>query len=292
MTRFCVPQVSLFTIALTLGCLISGDLFADDPASDHPGADFDEAFAKKVFTSPDGSASEETDKEANEGSIGQLPYRLMAPKKIEAGKRYPLVLFLHGSGERGNDNASQLVHAAKDFVRLRDQYPAFVIFPQCPLEKRWVETSWEDESGAGTFPDQPSAAMTMALAIVDEVAREHPVDSDRMYVCGLSMGGFGSWYAAATAPNRFAAAVAVCGGGDPQWADRYAGIPIWAHHGEADSTVSVHRSREMIAALANHGGVPEIRYTEYPGVGHDSWTQTFANDDVFAWLFSKRFIGR
>lgn len=224
-------------------------------------------------------------------TFGELNYRLLTPASLAGDdQKFPLVLFLHGAGERGDDNTAQLTHVAAEFLRpnRRDVYPSFVVFPQCPIEKRWVETPWDLISGEGTFPPEPSETMGRVLAMVDELIARYPVDTSRVYVAGLSMGGQGSWFAAAAKPNRFAAMIEVCGGGDPSWVDRYAGIPIWAFHGTDDKVVPVQRGREMIAALANAGHHPEVRYTEYPGVIHDSWTQTFRRDDVFEWLYRQR----
>jgi predicted peptidase len=230
------------------------------------------AYAAKTFQSDSGS----------------LPYRVMSPASLDPGKKYPLVLFLHGAGERGDDNQIQLVHGASEFAKRREDYPAFVIFPQCPKEKRWVESSWDLPTGRGEFADEPAISMQLALELVDSFTNEHPVDPDRIYVTGLSMGGQGTWFAAATQPKRFAAMLEVCGGGDPTWADRYAGLPIWAFHGQVDNVVPISRGREMIAALAEAGHHPELRYVEYPNVAHNSWTQTFARDDIYQWLFSQR----
>ena len=130
--------------------------------------------------------------------------------------------------------------------------------------------------------------MKLTLELVDSFVQDNPVDHRRLYVTGLSMGGQGSWFAAAAKPNRFAALLEVCGGGDPLWADRYAGIPIWAFHGQDDNVVPISRGREMIMALTKAGHHPELRYVEYPKVGHNSWTRTYARDDVYEWLFSKR----
>ncbi|NND96617.1 MAG: phospholipase [Pirellulaceae bacterium] len=223
-------------------------------------------------------------------SGGSLPYRILTPATIEPNKKYPLVLFLHGAGERGVDNVRQLVHGAHEFARAdrREQFPAFVVFPQCPPESRWVQSDWDLKSGRGQFPSDPSDPMRLTLELVDELSVQQPIDDARRYVTGLSMGGQGTWYAAAQQPHRFAAMLEVCGGGDPDWAKRYSGIPIWAFHGQADTVVPVSRGREMIAALAQVGHAPEIRYVEYPGVGHDAWTRTYSRDDVFQWLFAKR----
>lgn len=220
---------------------------------------------------------------------GSLPYRLLRPAKIEPGKKYPLVLFLHGAGERGDDNQKQLIHAASEFARddrMRD-YPAFVVFPQCPNGQRWVESDWNLTSGRGMIPEAASPAMALSLDLVETLVERESIDPARLYATGLSMGGMGAWFAAATPPHRFAALLEVCGGCDPDWADRFEGIPIWAFHGQQDNVVPISRGREMIVALTEAGHFPELRYTEYPGVKHNSWTQTFARDDAFAWLFAQ-----
>lgn len=225
-----------------------------------------------------------------ESTSGQsLPYRLLRPSQLQPGKMYPLVLFLHGAGERGDDNQTQLVHAAAEFARhdRRQRYPAFVLVPQCPQDSRWVESPWDLPTGAGEFDEQPSVSMALTLELVDSFVETNPVDATRLYVTGLSMGGQGSWYAAAAKPARFAAMLEVCGGGDPTWAARYAGIPIWAFHGQDDHVVPVSRGREMIKALTDAGHHPELRYVEYPQVKHDSWTRTYARDDVYEWLFAQ-----
>lgn len=239
----------------------------------------------------DDSVLQKYSAKAFSGSTGlRLPYRILVPARVEPDQRYPLVLFLHGAGERGSDNQKQLVHAAADFANKQrmERFPAFVVFPQCPAEQRWVESPWDLPSGSGEFDATPSKPMKAALELVDTLIEELPVDPRRVYVSGLSMGGQGAWYAAATQPRRFAAMLEVCGGGDPTWATDYQGIPIWALHGQDDKVVPISRGREMILALTEAGHFPELRYTEYPGVGHNSWGRTFQRDDVFEWLFSQQ----
>jgi predicted peptidase len=217
-----------------------------------------------------------------------LRYRLFTPDPATAGDdgRLPLVLFLHGAGERGDDNAAQLKHGVVEFHRRQAEHPCLVLVPQCPAGRKWVEVDWGKGGGAGTFPAQPSEPMKVALAVVDDLIAAGRADPRRLYVTGLSMGGYGTWFAAALPGSRFAAAAPVCGGGDPEWAGRYVGLPIWAFHGDDDRAVPVGRSREMIAAIRAAGGEPT--YTEYPGVGHDSWTQTYAADAFHEWLFAQR----
>ncbi len=219
-------------------------------------------------------------------------YRLLLPTNFreDESKQYPLVLFLHGAGERGDDNATQLKHGIGEFARpdRQSQYPCIVIVPQCPAEQKWVSVDWSPKSGKGTFPDQPSPSMKMALGIVGQWIAGGRVDRSRVYVTGISMGGYGTWFASAMPGNPFAAAVPICGGGDPDWVAQYAGMPIWAFHGSADTAVPVGRSREMIEALVAAEQMPQTKYTEYENGAHDVWTETYQRDDLFAWLHSQR----
>ncbi|HEV7281895.1 MAG TPA: PHB depolymerase family esterase [Pirellulaceae bacterium] len=232
-------------------------------------------------TSPADALSAETFK-SEEGQT--LNYRLLVPPKIEEGKKYPLVVFLHGAGERGSDNAAQMKHGVTDFVRNQSEYPCFLIAPQCPEGKKWVEVNWSAESH--DLPKEPGDQMAMVRALIDQMVEEKPIDADRIYITGLSMGGYGTWDAITRYPDLFAAAAPICGGGDPQHAKTIKDIPIWCFHGDQDQAVKVERSRAMIAAIKEAGGEP--KYTEYPGVAHDSWTRTYADDDFFAWLFAQK----
>ncbi len=233
-------------------------------------------FEKKVFANQSADATD-------------LNYRLFRPQNVVPGQSYPLVVFLHGAGERGSDNQAQLKHSVHEFVRPERQqkYPCFVIAPQCPKDAKWVEIDWSQKSGEGSFDTATSPIVDSVVQLIDVMLDSEPIDSARVYFAGLSMGGYGSWYAAAKWPQKIAAVIPVCGGGDPSWADRYNGVAIWALHGQVDRAVPVVRSREMVSAIARVGHAPEVRYTEYPGVDHDSWTQTFVRDDVFAWLFAQ-----
>lgn len=222
----------------------------------------------------------------------QHAYRLLFPDGYDpaADRVYPLVLLLHGAGERGDDNEAQLVHGAAEFARPDRQasFACFVLAPQVPRDKRWAEVDWGQPTGKGQFPQNPSPSMAAAVAAVEHWIASGRVDADRVYVTGISMGGYGTWYAAAYRNDLFAAAVPICGGGDPDWASRYQGLPIWNFHGDADRAVPVIRSREMIDALQAAGQQPAAIYTEYPGAGHNVWTETYRRDDLFQWLFSQR----
>lgn len=250
------------------------------------------AHAQTAADSPDGSLDGYTEQTFTDAEGNAHRYRLLFPAgyQADADTRYPLVLLLHGAGERGDDNQAQLRHGAAEFARADRQaaYPCFVVVPQVPRASRWVDADWGQAGGRGTFPDKPSPSMQAALGIVRQWIDGGRVEAERVYVTGLSMGGYGSWFAAAHANELFAAAVPICGGGDPGWADRYGKLPIWAFHGSEDQAVPVERSREMIAALKQAGHQPEPKYTEYEGGGHNVWTQTYQRDDLFQWLFSQR----
>jgi predicted peptidase len=215
-----------------------------------------------------------------------LLYRLMQPEGYQAEKKYPLVIFLHGAGERGNDNFAQLKHGMRDFAsdENRKKYPAFVIAPQCPTNQKWVDVDWSKDSS--TMPKEPAPSMQLTLELIAALQKEFSIDASRIYITGLSMGGYGSWDALQRHPEIFAAGAPICGGGDPAHAVKFKNVPVWAFHGDQDTAVKVNRSREMIAALKAAGATP--KYTEYPGVGHDSWSATYKNPEFYTWLFEQQ----
>lgn len=215
---------------------------------------------------------------------GKLNYRFLQPKATKEGEKYPLVIFLHGAGERGDDNAAQLKHGVGDFVKRADSHPCYLIAPQCPREKRWVEVDWSAPSH--DLPEEAGDQMAMIRALIDEALAKYPIDANRIYITGLSMGGYGTWDAVARYPDLFAAAAPICGGGDPKHAKIFAKLPLWCFHGDEDQAVPVARSRAMIEALKAAGGEP--KYTEYPGVGHDSWSRSYADDAFLDWLFAQK----
>ncbi len=218
----------------------------------------------------------------------ELKYRLMIPKDyaLTGTETYPLVLFLHGAGERGDDNIKQLVHGTREFAKdeNRQKYPCFVAVPQCPDGKKWVEVAWTLD--AHKQPDEESVSLELTRGMLTSLQKMFRIDPKRIYLTGLSMGGFGTWDLITRTPDVFAAAAPICAGADEALADRVTKLPIWAFHGDKDGAVKVERSRRMIAAIEKAGGKP--RYTEYPGVGHDSWTQTYANPEFMAWLFAQK----
>lgn len=199
----------------------------------------------------------------------RIPARLMSPPTSE--RQQPLLVFLHGAGERGHENLRQLQNLPEQLAShaWRARFPCYVLAPQCPRGSYW------------------SAHMNELESLIDRVAGEHQIDRSRIYLTGLSMGGFGSWELAARRPDLFAAVVPICGGGDPESASNLIDLPIWAVHGDADKSVPVENTRKMIVAIESLGGTP--RYTELPGVGHNSWTQSYRDPTgVIPWMFSQK----
>jgi predicted peptidase len=216
----------------------------------------------------------------------EFQYRLMRPEKIEAGKKYPVVLFLHGAGERGSDNQAQLAYLPEWLARSesRKEYPCFLIAPQCPENQKWADTDWSAKESIPRGKITP--ALQAAVDALDELLETAPADPKRIYLTGLSMGGYGSWDLAARTPERFAAVAPICGGGDEHDAARLVDVPIWAWHGEADTAVPVERSRRMIEAIRAAGGHPKLM--ELAGVGHNSWTPAYTErEGVVPWMFEQ-----
>lgn len=221
-----------------------------------------------------------------EGTDKSLPYRFMQPEKIEPSTKYPLVIFLHGAGERGTDNEKQLVHGIPQFASKenRAKYPSFLIAPQCPVSTKWVDVDWSADSH--TTPKNPTEPARLTIALIESLVKTQPIDPKRIYLTGLSMGGYGTWDLLARRPDLFAAAVPICGGADEATAEKIKQIPVWAFHGAKDTVVKPARSRNMIAALEKAGGKP--KYTEYPNEAHGSWNPAYKDVAMFAWLFAQK----
>lgn len=213
-------------------------------------------------------------------------YRFHAPSKTEPGKTYPLVLLLHGAGERGTNNVAQLKWGADEIVNwfASKGEEFYFVAGQVPDGKRWVEVDWSAVDHA--MPCEPSESMAKLMALVEDLFARAAVDRSRVYVTGVSMGGYGTWDLACRRPEWFAAAMPICGGGDPHQAWRIRDLPIWTFHGDADTAVPVRRSRAMTAALWAIDG--KIRYREYPGYGHDVWRATYSDRAVLDWFFGSR----
>jgi predicted peptidase len=217
-------------------------------------------------------------------------YQVFLPATYTKQQKLPVILFLHGAGERGDDGLAQTQVGIGGSVRFhQDRWPAIIVMPQCRKNNWW------------SAPDM----MEMALAALDRSIKEFKGDPDRVYLTGLSMGGYGTFAIGSKYPNRFAAMVPICGGvrlprgrsipnaPESSSADPYAeaakgigSVPIWIFHGAADATVPVTESQKMAEALKAAGASPQ--YTEYPGVGHNSWDKAYGEEELPKWLFSKR----
>ncbi len=218
-------------------------------------ADEKTGFLDRVYKDADGKESK---------------YVVFIPKDYDGKKAYPLILFLHGAGETGEDGEKQVKVGLGPVVKKQvDTFPCITVFPQA--HKR----SWAADSEGGKT----------ALAILDEVEKSYKVDKKRVYLTGLSMGGFGTWSFAAAQPERWAAVVPICGGGDPKMADKIKNIPCWVFHGDADNAVKVDLSRAMVKALEAAGGKP--KYTEYEGVGHNSWVKAYDTKELYEWMLKQ-----
>jgi predicted peptidase len=200
----------------------------------------------------------------------KLKYLLYLPKDYDNKESFPLLLFLHGIGERGDDPQVLKVYGPTKMIEAGQDLPFIVVSPVCPKD-RW----WE--------PLELSA-------LLDEIVEKYKVDQDRIYVTGLSMGGFGTWSLAAFSPDRFAALVPICGGGDPTTARRIAHIPVWVFHGAKDPAVPLERSEKMVEALKKAGGI--VKFTVYPEAGHDSWTQAYNDPELYKWLLQQKRVPR
>jgi predicted peptidase len=197
-------------------------------------------------------------------------YSLYVPKEYAPGskKKWPLIVFLHGSGERGEDLDVLTRNGPPKMIAAGHAFPALVASPQAP-----DHNTWEPHS---------------VKALVDALRREYRIDEDRIYLTGISMGGYGVWDTIMAYPNTFAAAVPICGSAGVKFvaAERIKHVPIWIFHGADDSVVPVESSQRIYDALVEAGGMPKL--TIYAGVGHDSWTRTYEDTDLWEWLFAQK----
>ena len=218
------------------------------------------------------------------GKGDTLNYRLLFPDANPL-RKYPLVIFLHGSGERGNDNEAQLKWGVENFAtdEMMSMHPALVIAPQCPVGQQWASLNREDNGRNMQLLPTPSKPMQLLYELIQKTIKEMPVDTNRIYITGLSMGGYGTFDAIARYPNLFAAAMPVCGGGDTSKAAVFAKMPIWILHGAEDAAVNPLYSLDMVEALTKAGAHPG--FTMYPEVGHFSWLMAYSDKLVMEWLF-------
>ena len=221
-----------------------------------------------------------------------LPYQIMYPENYDESKQYPLVVFLHGAGERGNDNQKQLTHGKQFLIdNLQSVYPAIVIAPQCPADSYWANVVRHqiDDKMTLTFglSDGITEPMSTLIALVQNWLTSGKVDSNQVYVGGLSMGGMGTLELLWRLPDTFSAAFPICGGADLSKLPLYAhNTAVWVFHGSADSVVPVENSRNIYKRLKELGC--DAEYTEYEGVNHNSWDNAFREKGLASWLFKHK----
>lgn len=219
-----------------------------------------------------------------------LPYRLLLPEGFDKNKKYPLIIFLHGAGERGNDNEKQLTHGASLFLKdeNRKKYPAYVVFPQCRSTSYWSNVKITSGEKGHQFIFQeggmPTKEMQMVMALLRNLYERFPVQKDRVYVIGLSMGGMGTFELVNRMPNTFAAAAPICGGAHIGTAKNLKETSWWVFHGAKDDVVPPEFSKEMVAAMIKHK--VNVKFTLYPEANHNSWDAAFAEPALLEWMFN------
>ena len=218
-----------------------------------------------------------------------LNYRILYPKNFDKTKSYPLTLFLHGIGERGDDNELQLKYVDKVFLNQNnyDNYQSVVIFPQAPLDDNWSSRVLTDNEVRQVFPEneKPTKSLQLVIKLMDSLVKEDFVDNKRVYLSGLSNGAMGSFELLKNRPNMFASAVLICGGGNPIWAEDFAkNTPVWVAHGSDDNVVFPELSINMVKAIIKNGGSP--KFTLYENVKHESWFNVFNDPNYLKWMFS------
>ncbi|MDP4128638.1 MAG: dienelactone hydrolase family protein [Bacteroidota bacterium] len=223
-----------------------------------------------------------------------LRYRILYPENAKKGKVYPLLVFLHGSGERGNDNGLQLFHGGDLFLKpeLRTQFPAVVIFPQCPLGETWSKFPHPRDTSAAFNKllnlDELTTPEKLVKLLMDSLSENKRIDKKRIYLGGLSLGGFGTYDLAIHYPRYFAAVFPICGQANVDLYVRKAShIPVWIFHGAKDNVVNPQPDRDLIKALQD-AGAKNAKYTEYPEANHNSWDSAFAEPGLLPWLFSQK----
>lgn len=219
-----------------------------------------------------------------------LNYRILFPKDFSENKKYPVVLFLHGSGERGDDNESQLTHGSQLFLDKQEDFPAIVIFPQAPKEDYWAKVEVNRDSIPFKFnfknDEESTKSLKLVIGLMENLLTKDFVNKDRIYVGGLSMGGMGTFEIIYKKPEMFTAAFVICGGADPFIAKGYPkGSNIWIFQGEKDDVVPPEYSKAMARAINTNGG--NAKLSLYPNDNHNSWDSAFAEPELLPWLFNQ-----
>ncbi len=253
--------LSFITILLCIQCADAQDL---------------SAYEKKVFIS----------------GTDTLQYRILYPENYKKRKTYPLIMFLHGSGERGNNNEAQLMHGGKLFLidSIRKQFPAIVIFPQCPKDSSWARFRRQANTDERTELIQETATVPQMLVkkLMDSLTQKKEINTKQIYIGGLSMGGMGTFDMVIRYPEYFAAAFPICGATKvPLYVKKASAVPLWLFHGALDNVVLPMYSRDLYKALKAKG-VETVAYTEYPNANHNSWDNAFAEPLLLPWIFSNK----
>lgn len=257
---FAIGTIAIFLLTFKTGKAISQILSHAEPATDYE-QKLAQRFEEKVFSSKN----------------NKLPYRFLQPIDYDSTKKYPLVVCLHGSSGRGVGNVKQVSRSLMATIlstqENRKKYPAFLFVPQCPPNAEW--------GGLGHLPEYNP----LIIQAIDSLEKEYSIDTTRRYLTGYSMGGYGTWHLIGTRPAMFAAAVPMCGAGDPNLAKHMVEVPIWAFHGAKDRNVLVRGSRDVVKAIKDAGGDP--LYTEYKDKAHNIWENISKEPDLLPWLFSQ-----
>ncbi|MCC6123632.1 MAG: prolyl oligopeptidase family serine peptidase [Pirellulales bacterium] len=196
----------------------------------------------------------------------QIKYLIYLPDDYAKQDSWPLMIFLHGAGERGDHLDRVKVHGPPKLIAAGRKFPFLVVSPQCPKDKWWDPRELRE--------------------LLDDLVEKYKIDRNRIYLTGLSMGGFGAWAWAAEQPRRFAAIVPICGGGDPEKTRRFGQLPVWVFHGGKDPVVRIEQSEKMVEALKKNGG--NVKFTVYPDAGHDSWTEAYDDPKLYEWLLEQK----
>jgi predicted peptidase len=238
-----------------------------------PSPNKERTFEKKTFNSISGQ---------------ELPYRILFPDNYNHRESYPLIVFLHGSGERGNDNEAQLTHIAPSFLtdNFQEKYPSIILFPQCASEDTWAEVDVQENVWQVKDSEKATPSMESLIELIDQIIQEHGVAKTQIYIAGLSMGGFGTYDILSRRPDLFAAGISICGGGNKRYVYKYDDVSMWVFHGAKDPVVPVFLSQEMAESFGARQ--MDYKYTEYPEGAHDVWNQAWAEPDLLPWLFSKK----
>lgn len=221
-----------------------------------------------------------------------LQYRMLLPENFDEKKQYPVLFFLHGAGERGTNNEAQLIHGSKLFLNPenRKNFPAIIIFPQCPQDDYWANVIIGDGKKLERFSFQkggkPRKSMELLIALVAKIKSEKFSDKDRFYVGGLSMGAMGTYEILRRKPNVFASAFAICGGDHVENVKKYKHVPLWIFHGAKDSVVPIQKSEIVVNELKRLNS--DVKFRIYPDANHNSWDPAFAEPDFLSWIFSYR----